>query len=585
MKKEWLIKTLALGIVFLFIVSSFVKVINAVPEKTSSTDVSIYKLITEVAGLSKKDFIPIENILSILKETVQLCNEHGLLPEGLSVEQAQCLLIKKYLYEEQNFDSSLLIQPRYTIKNGQPLKINQLRKNKFFIDNQNENLESNMVDVIMDDSNHPPIYVYGNENFTAEHGVVGGSGTPEDPYIIADWIITYNNISNSGIIVHNTDAYFIIRNCTSSGFLSHDWFCGIKLINVTNGRIEDCKVYHNYFGIHLEKSTNIEIVNCICHDNYGYYSTGIDCLQSSYFSIDSCKCYNNADGIFLWYSSHCNIENTSCYNGYYNGISMQTDTIDYPVEYNVIKNCKLYNNYNDGILIIDLTTTKLYPGYNHIIGCEIYNNGHLPGISNAFEGITIGYISNNIVEDCDIHHNGLGVFLYSSNNIVRNCSIHDQWEPEYAAQGLQIQGNYFPFPNLIVIRNNTVEHCNIYNQEIGITIYDSLRNNIIKNNIYDNKVIGILMNSYYMILSITIAIIKENNICGNGYVKGIIYASGIYTEGLGYADARNNWWNSTLGPGRILNLRGDHIYNIFWLTFIRFRPWANEPFADAGRQT
>ena len=40
-----------------------------------------------------------------------------------------------------------------------------------------------------DNSNHDPIIINGNDDFTPENGVTGGSGTENDPYIISDWII------------------------------------------------------------------------------------------------------------------------------------------------------------------------------------------------------------------------------------------------------------------------------------------------------------------------------------------------------------------------------------------------------------
>ena len=36
---------------------------------------------------------------------------------------------------------------------------------------------------------HDPIYISGNDNFTTENGVTGGSGTKDDPYIIEGWEI------------------------------------------------------------------------------------------------------------------------------------------------------------------------------------------------------------------------------------------------------------------------------------------------------------------------------------------------------------------------------------------------------------
>ncbi|NIP67606.1 MAG: hypothetical protein GWN76_06265, partial [candidate division Zixibacteria bacterium] len=46
---------------------------------------------------------------------------------------------------------------------------------------------------------HDPIYIDGNEDFTPENGVVSGSGTENDPYVIEGWVI--GDFSDDGIII------------------------------------------------------------------------------------------------------------------------------------------------------------------------------------------------------------------------------------------------------------------------------------------------------------------------------------------------------------------------------------------------
>src|SRR5256885_3318034 len=54
------------------------------------------------------------------------------------------------------------------------------------------------------------IFIDGNGNFTPASGVVGGSGTPSDPFVIAGWTILAP--SGPGIQIRNTNAYFVIRD-------------------------------------------------------------------------------------------------------------------------------------------------------------------------------------------------------------------------------------------------------------------------------------------------------------------------------------------------------------------------------------
>jgi hypothetical protein len=59
---------------------------------------------------------------------------------------------------------------------------------------------------------HAPIYINGDENFTEENGVTGGSGTINDPYIIEGWNIT----KAPAIRLKYTSSYFVIQNCLLS---------------------------------------------------------------------------------------------------------------------------------------------------------------------------------------------------------------------------------------------------------------------------------------------------------------------------------------------------------------------------------
>src|SRR2546427_11220836 len=54
------------------------------------------------------------------------------------------------------------------------------------------------------------IFIDGNGNFTPTSGVVGGSRTPSDPFVIAGWAILAS--SGPGIQIRNTNAYFVIRD-------------------------------------------------------------------------------------------------------------------------------------------------------------------------------------------------------------------------------------------------------------------------------------------------------------------------------------------------------------------------------------
>jgi parallel beta-helix repeat protein len=125
-----------------------------------------------------------------------------------------------------------------------------------------------------------PIEIESNYEFTAENGVVSGSGTIDDPYIIEGWRIDagYNNY---GIRIHRTTRAFIIRNIEVSGAEN----AAIVLSYVKNGRIEDCRLAANWIGITLS--------------------------FASHNRISECTLANNTDGIHLYFSNDNQVMNST----------------------------------------------------------------------------------------------------------------------------------------------------------------------------------------------------------------------------------------------------------------------------------
>jgi hypothetical protein len=98
---------------------------------------------------------------------------------------------------------------------------------------------------------HEGIFIDEDGDFTFDNGVVNGSGTVIDPYIISGWDI--NTSATTGIIIVNTRASFMVRDCYIHGNHSRS---GIVLGNVTGGRIEANFICDNTDGIE-------------CDDGYG----------------------------------------------------------------------------------------------------------------------------------------------------------------------------------------------------------------------------------------------------------------------------------------------------------------------------
>jgi parallel beta-helix repeat protein len=83
---------------------------------------------------------------------------------------------------------------------------------------------------------HSPIRIEGDTEFTSANGVVSGTGTATDPYIIEEWSI--NCSAEPGILLWNTTKDLIVRNITIHGSESGSKY-GLWIDNVSgNVRFE-----------------------------------------------------------------------------------------------------------------------------------------------------------------------------------------------------------------------------------------------------------------------------------------------------------------------------------------------------------
>ena len=110
-----------------------------------------------------------------------------------------------------------------------------------------------------------PIAIYGNAGFTRANGVVSGTGSQTDPYVIEGWHIVASGAS-FGIHVEGTSSYFVIRNCVIETASE----AGIHFYAVRHGSIEVCHLLRNDRGILFENSYDNGISeNLIALNLYG----------------------------------------------------------------------------------------------------------------------------------------------------------------------------------------------------------------------------------------------------------------------------------------------------------------------------
>ena len=120
-------------------------------------------------------------------------------------------------------------------------------------------------------SEHDTISIVGDGGLTAENGVVSGSGTQEDPYILEGWDI--NASDEIGIRIAYTSAYVIVRDVyihdgsttIPSGAYMLDDNEGIVLDTVENLVIEDVRVDHCLYGIYLNHGADMRVEGSEIH--------------------------------------------------------------------------------------------------------------------------------------------------------------------------------------------------------------------------------------------------------------------------------------------------------------------------------
>ncbi len=256
---------------------------------------------------------------------------------------------------------------------------------------------------------HFAIHIDGNDDFTKMlKGVTGGSGTADDPYVIANWYILPRLLPGIHPLIHieNTNAHFIIRNCYIHGVHIDNiiWNNGIYLHNVSNGNIEKCLVEKCFTPIWIHNSTHNRVENCYVKKNHH----GIYMRRSSHNVVRNCECENSTlDGITISWGN-------DPYNEYEH----------IPSSYNTIENCVCHGMYGydefvgAGIYLCCLSNST----GNKILNCTSYDNEY---------GVLLhNWIYNTTVTDCTLFNNkyGLRVCTGKDNHIHHNAFIDNKWQ-------------------------------------------------------------------------------------------------------------------------------------------------------------
>ncbi len=255
-----------------------------------------------------------------------------------------------------------------------------------------------------------PIVILSDQDFTKENGVIAGSGTAADPYLLAGWTIRVQPHQPFGVRIENTKKAFVLRGCRIIGAQDPQG-AAIFLHNVANGAVEDCLVQDSLNGIRIQSSRDL-----VVRDNFlGVSGVGLQVLAASpeeYHHVIETTNTVNGKPVFYFYglrdqvlagldAGHITL--AAAQNVVLREPKIiQTDGIVVAFSQNVrIEGADISRARSHGILILSSPGTVVR---------------HSPRIANAKEAGIAVWLSDDVrVENCGIYANRVGIYVNASD--------------------------------------------------------------------------------------------------------------------------------------------------------------------------
>jgi len=438
-------------------------------------------------------------------------------------------------------------------------------------------------------------YIHVKNNWT-DFPIIDGDGSWTNPYTIENMTIdATTSPTGSGILIEDSkDVYFKIKNCTISNWGLTNEDGGIKLLNSSNGLIENntCSG-SSYSGIVLmgnignTKSSNNNTIIGNTVNNNGNRGIFLEYYCDNNTIVDNDINGNTAYGIDLWQycSNNSLIDNDISGNG--RGINIQELSNMNTMEYNRIENngfgIYLIDNSDDNDLINNTIFDNTASGIYLVTNCELNLIARNYLVNNGWSGIElVSSDYNTIIDNIIIDNSAYGINLNGLcdfNNIKSNTvkSNGDTFpEGGIIAWNLCHNNNF----TLNIVENNwyygiqiglgdgnLLNNNTIKGHEIGIRLYSSCDSNIIVNNSISQcsgsapEGLGIDLNSINNVIKNNLfndtftAIRINNNVDNTDITENIITNSdtrGIYIQ-------TDTCDNSEIWLNRFVNNAGENV--------------------------
>ncbi len=264
------------------------------------------------------------------------------------------------------------------------------------------------------------ITILGDGDFTAANGVVGGSGTKDDPYIIAAREIIVPSDEAYGVRIENVAAHFILRGVIVQGASSSDG-AGIRIGFANGGTLEGCTVSNSVNGIDLVSSTDITMENCVLYTSGRGLQVVGESEEQYRHQISDSNLYNN-NPIYYYYGL-----DGETISGLTTGHLTVAGSRNVTISYNEVVN-------GDGLLLAFVEDSVIAHNVAHRLanvltahGIMLYssdNNDVYENIvkNNRLAGMQLTLANGNRIHDNVVYVNDTGIRLLASdgNDITDN---------------------------------------------------------------------------------------------------------------------------------------------------------------------
>jgi len=410
---------------------------------------------------------------------------------------------------------------------------------------------------------HAPISIDGDADFTSANGVVTGSGTPSDPFIIEGWDIGGGTSTWSGIEIRNTQAALLIRDVHVH---VGDWSLtpGIVLANVKNAVVQNATLVGNWIGIVVgasvnvsvtanlvarsslvgivvDSSENVSVVSNTVNDTwtslpegvtYAYSPGGVLISSSTGVSIRGNRiATNNGPGLELASSTGVDVQGNSFF---FDGLLLSGTTLSHFNSHNVAPD-NLVNNRPLRYLSngVSLTLEDI------VVGQIIVTNGTGVRLTNITVSGTEGGVLLAHVSDANL--SGINA---SSNSLFDLAIVHSN---EIVVQDSRLHASYAPAVTVMDSENVTV----VRNDVRGPGNFASAPPRILSQTsanvtLTDNSV-GMVFGEFIALRSTTGAQVYRNefSLDGNAHLFDSAGAENAWDGGY---PVGGNFWSTYSGP-------------------------------------